>query len=437
MAGAGENGEYGVVMSAQTASPIRAASTGVFWRYWSATSVSGAGTAVTLVALPLVAVSVLKVSAFQVTLLAAAGQVGWLVLGLPAGVIARRFPLRALQVTMDCLRMAAIGSIPVVWWLGHLAYAYLLLVALIVGCATVIFDVSVLTFLPAIIDKEQLNARNSLISGTLAVNQTGGPTIGGLLVQAVGPVGALVADAVSYLLSAAILRTVPEHRTDAPAGPRVRGLIRAGWLFVVRHPVIFPSMIWAAATNFIAGALIALTPLYLVREAHVSAAVVGIVIATDGVGALFGSLIATKLASALGSARALLLASAVGGLLALMMPLTTRLTDVYFFAIGNIGFAAGTVIGSIVTRTHRQTATPPDMLSRVMATVRFVSWSAAPLGAAACGLLATFAGLRVTLWAVCVGSLGAPVIVFLSRVRGLRDLSDLNTVDAPGVTTTR
>jgi len=398
----------------------------LFWRYWTATAVSGAGSAVTLVALPLVAVTVLDASAAQVSLLAAAGQAGWLLLGLPAGVIAQRCPLRALQVGTDLIRFAALASLPVAWWLGVLTYIQLVVVALTVGLATVVFDVAGATFLPAVIDKKDLIARNGLMSATLAVTQTGGPSLGGLLVQMTGPVGALCADAASYLFSALTLRTLPElprQETAAPARTGLARQIREGWQFVTRHPVMMPCMWWATATNFVTGALVALTPTYLVRQAHLSPVMVGLLIAAEGIGALAGSFAAARLAARFGTARILTQAALAGAVLALAMPLTVGVGSAFFFAAGNAGFGAGVVIGSIVTRTHRQTQSPPHLLSRVMATVRFVSWGAAPVGAALSGLLAASAGLRPALWLVCAGAFAGPVVLLTSRVRSLRDLA--------------
>jgi MFS family permease len=402
-------------------------SSSLFWRFWTATTVSGAGSAVTLVALPLVAVTVLDASVVQVSLLAAAGQVGWLILGLPAGVMVQRYPLRGLQVITDLIRFVALASVPVAWWLGHLTYAHLVVAALVVGLATVVFDVGNATFLPAIIDKNDLTARNGLMSGTLAVTQTGGPSLGGLLVQVSGPVGALCVDAVSYLVSALTLRSLPElPRTTgaSPARTRLTQQIREGWEFVVRHPVMMPCMWWATATNFVCGALVALTPTYLVREAHLSPFMVGLLIAADGIGALAGSFAAARLAARFGTARIMILASLTGAVLALAMPLTVGIGSAPFFAVGNAGFGAGVVIGSIVTRTHRQTQSPPELLSRVMATVRFVSWGAAPVGAAASGLVAATAGLRPTLWLLCACAFVGPAVLLLSQVRGRRDLSE-------------
>lgn len=397
----------------------------LFWRFWLATTTSKTGSMLTTVALPLVALTVLHASPLQVSLLAAAGQVSWLLLGLPAGVIVQRCPLRTLQVTLELVRMVSMGSVPLAWLLGMLTYPHLIVAALIGGSATVLFDIASSTFLPAVVDKEELIARNSLFSGTDAVTHTGGPSLGGVLIPVMGPVGVLGLDSVSNLLSALVLRTLPQRRAGERSGEKAVVLIKEGWRFVVRHPVMRPCMIWATAVNFVSAALLALTPLYLVREVGASATLVGLVIAAEGVGAFLGSLVAPRLAERIGTARAIWGSGLLGGALALVIPLTTSTGTAWYFAIGNAGFAFGVVIGSIMARSHRQTESPAELLPRVMATVRFVSWGALPAGAAASGVLATWLGLRPALWVVCAGALAAPVILLLTRVRGLRDLTAL------------
>ncbi|ALO06297.1 MFS-type transporter [Streptomyces venezuelae] len=397
-------------------------SPGVFWRYWAAATVSGAGTAVTALALPLVALTVLDATAFQVALLAAAGQVSWLLLSLPAGVVAQRVPLRRLQVTLDLVRFAALGSLPLVWWIGTLTYPHLLFAALVTGSATVLFDIGNSTFLPAVVPARQLAARNSVMSGTHAVTDTGGPSLGGVLIGAAGPVGALVVDAASYLASAVLLRTLPESRPAPRTGESALRLMREGWRYVTGHPVMRPCMIWATAANFLNAALVALTPLYLVREAGLDSVQLGLVLAMDGVGALAGAAVAVRVTTRLGTAWGVIAADLAGGALLLLAPLTTSAGDAYWFALGNAGFAFGTVIGSITTRTYRQTQSPPELLSRVMATVRFVSWGALPLGALTAGLLATRFGAHTALWTVCAAAFLPPVYLFSTKVGRHRDL---------------
>jgi hypothetical protein len=94
------------------------------------------------------------------------------------------------------------------------------------------------------------------------------------------------------------------------------------------------------------------------------------------------------------------------------------------FAVGSIVFAAGVVVVSTATRTFRQIASPPEMLSRVMATVRFVSWGAIPLGGLAAGGLGTWLGARDALLVLAGLTFLSPLILLASPVRHLRDLPD-------------
>jgi MFS family permease len=398
----------------------------LFWRFWTASTVSDAGTAMTAVAMPLLAVLVLHASTLRVSVLTAATYIAWLLIGLPAGVIVSRLPLRGAQVAMDAIRAAAVASVPLAAAVHALTFAQLVAVAVIVGLASVIFDVGNSTFLPAIVSPDELTRRNSLTTGSSAAVQLGGPSLGGLLVQLVGAPACLLVDAVSYGVSAVVLRALPRPpRAAAPDGPApsMAALIRDGWRFVVRHQVIRPCVSAATLVNMCAGALTAITPVYLVRSLGASAGLVGLVIAADGVGSIAGAAVASRAGARLGSARAVFAAGACSGLSVLLLPLASRGWGLLVFAAGNIGFAAGVTVLSILTRTHRQTASPPDLLPRVMATVRFVSWGAIPVGALAVGVLAASFGNHAALWAACVPAFLTPFALWFSTVRRHRDLA--------------
>ncbi|GAB3934612.1 hypothetical protein GCM10027614_07940 [Micromonospora vulcania] len=282
---------------------------GVFWRWWTAGTTSMVGSAVGAVALPLTALTVLDATAFQMGLIAAASYVAWIVIGLPAGVIVQRLPLRGTQVGADLARALAVASIPLAWWWGHLTVTHLVIAALVVSFANVLFDVANSTFLPSIVEREQLQSRNSLTSATHAATLLSGPSLGGLAVQALGAVPTLLVDSASYLVSAALLRTLPASRVDTPdRWPPIGDLIREGWRFVTRHPVMGPSMWAATAMNFVCGAQFALHPLYLVRDLHAPAGLVGMLLAVEGVGALVGAALTNRITARIGTARALVAA---------------------------------------------------------------------------------------------------------------------------------
>nr|BFE57230.1 hypothetical protein GCM10020063_017560 [Dactylosporangium thailandense] len=405
----------------------------MFWRWWSAGMASSAGSAISAVALPLTALTVLDATPVQMGLVAAAGYAAWLLIGMPAGVLVQRLPLRGAQIAMDVLRAVAVASIPVAWAFGVLTIAQLIAVALVVSLATVVFGVANATFLPAIVPREQLQSRNSLTSATDAVVQLGGPSAGGLLVQLLGPVPTLLADAASYVASAAFLRTLPARRTPAPQDwPPMRRMIAEGWRFVARHPVMGPGMWTATAVNFVCGAQLALFPLYLVRVLHTPPGLLGVLLAAEGAGTLLGAALTSRVTARAGAGRALILASFVAVLGATTIPIGTGWAAYLAFALGNIVFAGGVVILSVTTRTYRQLATPPELLPRVAATVRFVSWGAIPVGGLLAGLLADATNARTALFAAAAATVLAPLALLASaRIRsaGLDPHDDLGLGD--------
>ncbi|MEZ0112901.1 MFS family permease [Catenulispora sp. EB89] len=399
-----------------------------FWRYFAGSTVSRVGTAVTTVALPLTALAAAHATSFEVGAVAAAGYAAWAVVGLPAGVLVGRLPLRGTQVAMDLVRALALASVPLAWWFGSVTVTQLVVVALVVGVASVIFDVGNATMLPFLVDKEELTARNSLTSGAEAVTTLAGPSLGGALVQAVGAAVAIVVDVVSYLISALLLWNVPRPpKVVADPGAvrvTVRASIREGWHFLIREPVQRANLWIATSMNFICGALMALTPLFLVRTLGLGAAWVGAMMAAEGLGSLLGASLTPRLTRRIGTGRALLLASLALPFGYALMPLAGHGWAAGVFALGNAAFAGTVVVASIVTRTYRQIATPTALLPRVMATVRFVSWGVIPVGALAAGTVASWYGPRAALWWTAAATLAVPAVVLTSPIRARRDIAE-------------
>jgi MFS family permease len=390
-----------------------------FWRYWVGSTVSSVGDAVTLVALPLLAVLHLHATSFEVSLITAASFSAWILIGLPAGVVVHRLPLRGTQVAMDLFRGLALLSLPLAALFDVLSLLQVVGVALVVGFATVIFDVGNSTFLPSIVPEEELVARNSLVSASGAGVQLGGPALGGALVQAFGAPLALLVDVASYLASAALLRSLPRPPVEQRSStePSMRRMIRVGLSFVFHHDVIRPCVITATIVNFVCGGLLALTTVYLVRDLGASAGTVGLLVASEGAGTLVGAAITPRISTRYGSARAFRWAATFGAVMALLMPLATGTIGLVLFALGNAGFAAGVVVISILARTHRHKVVPRELLPRVMATVRFISWGVVPLGALAAGLAASALGNRRALWLVVLSSLLVPIVLWLGSMR--------------------
>ncbi|HEX5114222.1 MAG TPA: MFS transporter [Pseudonocardiaceae bacterium] len=392
---------------------------------WGGSSVSSLGTAVTAVALPLIAVVTLHSSSFQVGLLSAADYAAWIFLGLSAGVLVERLRRRPVMIACDLVRAAVLVSVPIAAVWGLLSLVQLIAVALVVNIAGIFFDISFQVYLPGVLSADQLVSGNSKLQGTAAVAEIGGPALGGALVQVLGGPVTLILDVASYLVSALSFGLV--HNCE-PAGERsvhqpMLPQIRRGLHVVVGDPVLRPLMLAAAGINAGIGAVNALQVIFLVRTVHAPAGLVGLLLAAGGLGGVLGAVVAGRFAGRFGDARALTWSVLVGRVFALLIPLTVAGPGLAFFVVGMLGTTASTVLFSVLARSYRQRVVSTDLLGRVTATNRFVSWGVIPLGALCAGGLGELLGVRTALWVVCLASLVlTPLPILLSPLRGRRDL---------------
>lgn len=186
---------------------------------WVGESVSGLGNSVTVVALPLIAVEVLDADSTAVGLLAAAVWLPWLLVGLPVGAWVDRMRKRPLMIACDLVAGAALLSVPAAAWLDALTLQHLVVVALTCGTAAVCFNTAYHSYIPIVLDGRNLLEGNAKLQGSEAAVQVAGPGAAGLLAQAFGAVAGLLADAVTFLISAVCLQRMrvvePDHTPGA------------------------------------------------------------------------------------------------------------------------------------------------------------------------------------------------------------------------------
>lgn len=170
---------------------------------WGGETVSWLGNYMAVVAMPLLAVNVLHASNFAIGALVAAGYLPWLVIGLPAGAWVDQLPARRVMVTCDLVSTALYASVPVSAWAGGLTLGQLMIVALLAGTATVFFSTAYQVYLRTLLTPADLVEGNAKLQGSEAAAELAGPSLAGLVAQALGAAAALLANAASFLVSAA------------------------------------------------------------------------------------------------------------------------------------------------------------------------------------------------------------------------------------------
>lgn len=163
---------------------------GDFAKIWSAATVSAMGSEVTIIALPFLALTMLGASVFQASLLAAVEILPFLLFTLPAGAWLDRVRRRPILVAADIARAITLFSIPVAFVAGALTLWQLYVVAFVTGTVTAFFDIADQSYLPAILDRDDLVDANAHLQISCSVAQIGGPIVGGNIIALVAaPVG--------------------------------------------------------------------------------------------------------------------------------------------------------------------------------------------------------------------------------------------------------
>ena len=403
---------------------------GRLWRHrdflllWGGQSVSDIGTAISGVILPLIAVVSLHASGFEVGALSAAEWLPWLLIGLPAGVWVDRSRRRRLMLGCDAARALLLASVPVAAVVDALRLGQLFAVAFGVGLATVVFQVAYQSYPPVIVPIEDLPEANAKLLGSGSVARLVGPGVGGLLLQVVRAPYAIIADAVSYVVSIVALLAIRTPETKSAPGEHgsIRAAIAAGGRFVARDPLLRAMTAATAVANVFFSGFGAIVVLFLVRSVHLAPSSVGFLLGLVSIGSVIGALVARRIGRRIGTARAIWVSSVLTTPFGLLIPLTTRGAGLVLFGAGYVIPLVGILIYNVTVVAFRQAYCPPEMLGRVVASMRFVLFGMVPLGALMGGVLATAIGPRPAVLVMMIGNLLPGVLLYASPLRTMRDL---------------
>jgi MFS family permease len=395
-----------------------------FRHLWAAETVSQVGTQITLLALPVLAVTLLHATPLEMGVLAALETAAFLLIGLPAGAWVDRWRRKRVLVVNDLVRMVALASLPIAWALDALSLWQLFLVAAITGTATVFFDIAYQSYLPALVAADQIVDGNGKLESSRAVAQVAGPGVTGVLLKVLGAPVLIAFDAVSFLVSALFIGRIRHVDTvpDRAARRTLRTEIAEGLGFVVRHPLLRRIVACTGTANFGSAMSGALLVLYSLRVLGLSESALGIVFAAGSVGGLVGAVTGARFARWVGEGRAIPLSSLVIVPFTALIPLAVVGAPALLLVVGWFGFSWAVVAYNITQVSFRQRLCPPHLLGRMNASVRFIVFGTQPLGALLGGALGGWIGIVPTLW-ISVGIAGlAAVWVVASPLMGMRDL---------------
>lgn len=394
-----------------------------FRTYWTGQTVSLVGDQISLIAIPLAAVLVLGADAAEMGWLKTAELLPALLLNLPLGAWAdRQARRRRAMIAADLGRAALLLTLPVAYLLDALSLGQLYAVAFGVGALTVLFEACNTTLLVALVPSERYVQANSLVNGSRSMAWLAGPGAGGVLVQLLTAPLALVADALTYLLSAGFLARIgPAEPPPAPGG---KGHFTAGMRWLVRNPAMRALFAASGTIQFFNYMFHTLFVLYATTELGLSAGVLGAVLGAGAVGGLIGAAGSGAVVRRMGIGPCI-----VAGFLGFTLPLlliplaegpTALVVGVLFVA--EFLSCAAVMVLDIAAGSYQMALIPDAVRARVMGAFRTLNHGFRPIGALAGGLLGTLIGLRPTLWIATAGAVLAVLWLLPSPLPRTREL---------------
>ena len=389
-----------------------------FLGLWTGTVASSLGAAVASVAFSWFVYSTTR-AALAVTLLGVTNFAPGLVVGLLAGALADRYARRKLMILADVVRAATVAALAVYLVLRGFDLVVILLIVGVVSAMGALFRPASNALLPQILPGEQLPDANGLLFSGMTAGGFVGSAVGGALIVLVGAATDFSLNALTYVVSAAMIAFVvlPPSRRPSPATPDApRGSlfteVREGLVYVRSQPALFWSILASLGANFFLSIYGTYEVVYVVGFLRAGAAVYGLAAAANGVGFGVGSMLAGRLGTVRRAGMTFIVSWAASALL------VTELAFVRSIPNAITIFAVAGALGGLGNSTYLacvQRIVPEALLGRFFSIDEVGSFAVIPLGQIAGGVLLTVAGIPVTYTVAGLGAFACTALLLLSR----------------------
>lgn len=403
-----------------------------FRSLWIAQILSLVGTQVTIVALPIIAITLLNASTMQVGTLTAVAYLPFLLFGLPAGAWVDRISIKKLMVICDISRGFILLLIPLLYYYNLLNIPILFLVAFCNGVFTVFFDVGNQSFLPEILTKDELIEGNSKLASSYTTSQLVGPALAGFLVKLFSAPIAMFIDSISYFLSSIFIHKIKITKNKhtfitTESSTKIITEIKEGLNFVFKNKYLKPMAISMSIANMfdLFGMIQTILPIYILTTLKLSPFEYGIILSLGNIGAILGTIVNKHVLNKFDLGKVFAITSILPGISLLLLPLAKGAFSIYIIGLSLSLAGFNIAIFNINQISLRQSITPMQLMGRMNATIRFIIWGTVPIGAFLGGWLGENIGIRNTLFIAAIGSILSSIPILLSKNTSLKSLNDI------------
>ncbi|MGW3460555.1 MFS transporter [Streptomyces olivaceoviridis] len=382
---------------------------------WGAYGTSALGTWLAFGAFPLIAVRVLHAGPAEVAALSSVGAAVGAAVAVPLGPWVEFRRKRPVLIAMDLVRCAALLTIPTAFALGALTFLQLLLVSVVVASADITFRAASGAYLKTLLPAEDLLVANARFESTSWTTTIIGPPLGGAATGLLGPVVTVVADAVSYLLSALGLCAMggqeppPERRRAA----RMRaGDLLDGWRYILADATLRPLFFNTAVFNGLVMAADPLLAVLMLGRLGFTPWQYGLAFAAPSIGGLLGSRLARPLAARFGQHRVLVVSGTLRALWSVGLAFTGPGTGGLLLVMGvELGLIFCCAVFNPVSATYRLERTATDRVARTLTAWTVTTKGSTALLTAVWGILGSLLGPRTAIGLAGVFLLATPLLL--------------------------
>jgi predicted MFS family arabinose efflux permease len=399
-------------VSTTTATRLPAAFNRLAWSNLAAQSAEQVG----LAAAPLVAVLALGADAGETGLLQTAQTLPFLLLSLPAGLLADRSSRRRLMVGAELARAFSLLGILGLAWSGTLSLPLLALLGFLGATGTVAYTVAAPALVPALVPRGVLNEANGRLELARSTAFMAGPALAGVLVGWFGGGLAFSFAAALSVLAVLLLAGLPEPERAASARRHPLAEGREGAEQVLSHALLRPVLLTAICFNVAFVVMQAVYVPYAVQRLGLSASGGGATLGTFGVGMVVAALLAPRITGLLPFGSVVVLGPLAGLASALVMVLTIWVPSAWLAALSFFLIGAGPLLWTISTTTLRQAVTPHELLGRVSAVIVTATYGSRPVGATIGALVGGAYGAEACILVAALGFLVQALLIVTSPV---------------------
>jgi MFS family permease len=411
-----------------------------FTKLWLAQGASNLGDGVYVTALPLLAATLTR-DPLRISAVSFAEWLPWLLFGLIAGALLDRWDRRRVMWTVDAGRFLVIGAFAAVVLLGWATIPLLMLTGFLLGTGQTLVDTASQSLVPSLVsrDTRRLERANGRLQGTqVLADNLAGPPAGGALFT-VAPWLPFTVDAISFVVSSALVAAIPSRRARRRAGhgpatgitgatgasgagqlasssppasgarPSLTADIREGLRWLYHHRLLRTLALLVAAVNLLWSAPSAVMVLYAQERLGLSDVGFGLLLTGSAIGGLIGSVVGPWIGARFGPTVSMTGGFMLFGVFGIGLGLTS---NPWVAGVLLTGSGLATIVFNVIFGSLRQELAPDRLLGRVVSAFRLFSYGAVPLGSLLGGVLGRAFGVRAPF---IVAGVILPLVTVLAR----------------------